>query len=52
MTNISTNIQLFVYDTNTVMPIAMLFVLQGVYQLYNAMKQNKLIQFYLFITII
>ena len=51
MTNISTSMQLFVYDTDRVMPIAMLFVLQGVYQLYNTMKQNKLIQFYLFLTI-
>ena len=41
MTNILPSIQLFVYDTDRVMPIAMLFVLQGVYQIYTAKKQNK-----------
>ena len=51
MTSILPSIQLFVYDTDRMMPIAMLFVPQGVYQLYTTKKQNKRIQFYLFLTI-
>jgi len=51
VTTVIPNVQLFVYYVDRVTPIAMLFLLQGVYQLYPANKKNKHTQFYIFSTI-
>lgn len=34
-------IQLFLYDIDIFMPVDILFILQGLYQLYTAKKQQK-----------
>ena len=44
------NLQLFVYNIVRVISVAVLFLLQGVYQLLTAKKQHKLDQFYVLTT--
>ena len=47
MTAVLQNIQLFVHYIDGVIPTAMLFLLQSMYQIYPAKKQHKHTQFYL-----
>jgi hypothetical protein len=47
MTTILPNIQMFADYIDGVIPRAMLFLLQRIYQIYTAKKQHKHNQFYL-----
>jgi hypothetical protein len=47
MTTVLPYIQLFLHYIDGIIPTAMLFLLQGMYQIYPAKKEHKHTQFYL-----